>query len=389
MAHLIYIANVRMPSEKANAYQIMQMCEAFAQEGQQVRLIVPRRRNDQPELQHVDDVWEYYGIEPVFDMVRLPCIDLIWLLNNRIAFWLQTLTFILALWGWLIINRVGLVFTRDPLVMTALLWRFPRAKLIYEVHHKFRSERGKRLQGWLMQRVGVVVSLTHAMANQLIAMGADPDCVMVAHDGIRLERFTDVPSREATRQQIGIAPHAFVVCYAGRLHTMNMGKGLDVLVQAADPETIFLLVGGPVAHVAALRDLWQERGLPAGHFVAVGSVPPVEVPRYLVAADVCVITSPRNEFFAHETSPMKLFEYMMAGRAIIASDLPSTREVVRHQKSAYLIPPSDVGALVDALNLLRHNAALRENLGSQAKQDVKAYTWQARAARILRAAGVR
>jgi glycosyltransferase involved in cell wall biosynthesis len=144
---------------------------------------------------------------------------------------------------------------------------------------------------------------------------------------------------------------------------------------------VFLLVGGPEEHVEALRAHWK---LPPEDFVAVGTVPPVEVPRYLVAADVCLITSPQNEFFANETSPMKLFEYMMAGRAIIASDLPSTREVVRHGESAYLVPPSDGEALAEALRVLRDDVTLRRKLGVQAAQDALQYTWQARAERILR-----
>ena len=109
----------------------------------------------------------------------------------------------------------------------------------------------------------------------------------------------------------------------------------------------------------------------------------MDVPRYLMAADVCLITSPQNEFFANETSPMKLFEYMMAGRTIIASDLPSTREVVSHGESAFLVPPSDVAALAEALRTLRDDVDLRRKLGAQAAQDALQYTWQARAERIL------
>jgi glycosyltransferase involved in cell wall biosynthesis len=164
---------------------------------------------------------------------------------------------------------------------------------------------------------------------------------------------------------------------------MGMGKGLDVFVQAADPDTVFLLVGGPTEQVEALRNMWVTRGLPAAHFIAVGTVPPTEVPHYLAAADVCLITSPRNEFFANETSPMKLFEYMRAGKAIIASELPSTCEVVEHGHSAYLIPPSDVEALRQALQTLKRDEALRHRLGHQAAVDVMEYTWENRAHRIL------
>lgn len=388
MSRLIYIANVRMPSEKAHSYQIAQMCEAFAQVGQNVTLVVPYRVNDQPELRGLREVWTYYDLERNFKLHRLPCLDLIWLLDNRFAFLLQTFSFMIALLFWLPFQRPDKLFSRDPLIVAVLSLLGGRHKLIYEVHHKFRSARGLRFQAWLLRRVGRVVALTGALAAQLENMGARD--VIVAHDGLRLERFRDTSAIAANDLGLNIPQGAFVTCYAGRLHTMEMGKGLDVFVSAAAlcPESIiFLLVGGPSEGVEALRAQWLKLGLAAEHFIAVGTVPPTRIPQYLALSDVCLITSPHNEFFAHETSPMKLFEYMGAGRAIIATDLPSTREVVQHGVSAYLVPPSDPAALAQALQTLRADPALRAKLGKNARESVKSYTWQARAQLILNPKG--
>jgi glycosyltransferase involved in cell wall biosynthesis len=383
MSRLLYIANARFPSEKANGYQMVQMCEAFALAGEQVRLVIPRRVNTERDLQAINDVWGYYGVRRNFEIVRIPCLDLIWLVDSKIAFFLQTLTFIVGLLLWLPFQKYERIFSRDHFVIAILSLVVPRHRLIYEVHNKFRSARGQKLQAWLLRRVGKVVSLTGMMARQLEAMGAKD--VIVAHDGIRLERFENIPNLSQVRLGLSISGSAFVACYAGRLHTMNMSKGLDVFVEAVAGvrDVVFLLVGGPAEQVESLRRQWVSQGLPEKDFIAVGSVPPTDVPRYLAAADVCLITSPRNEFFANETSPMKLFEYMAAGKAIIASDLPSTREVVRHGESAYLVPPSDVDALADALRTLRDDPALRQKLGEMAKQVVVKYTWLARAQHIL------
>ncbi|MFP4322090.1 MAG: glycosyltransferase [Anaerolineales bacterium] len=383
MTHLLYIANARMPSEKAHSYQMAQMCEAFALVGADVTLVVPRRHNTDPELRGIQDIWGYYGVRRNFRLVRLPCLDLIWLLDNRAAFLLQNLTFSASLLIWLAFQRYDLLFSRDPFVMAILALFTLRHKRIYEVHNKFRSGRGLRLQRWLLRRSGRVVALTGALAAQLETLGAR--AVIVAHDGIRPERFANIPSLSQIRLGLNLPEARFVACYAGRLHSMNLSKGLDVFVEAAARvgDVVFLLVGGPVEHVETLRAQWHALGLPPEDFVAVGSVPPTDVPRYLAAADVCLITSPENEFFAYETSPMKLFEYMMAGRAIIASDLPSTREVVQHQVSAYLVPPSDVAALAGAIEHLRADADLRARLGAAAAQAAQTYTWTARARHIL------
>jgi glycosyltransferase involved in cell wall biosynthesis len=384
MSHLIYIANARMPTEKAHGYQIVQMCEALALAGQQVTLVLPQRRNDQPDLQGIHDPWAYYSVRRNFQIRYLPCLDLIWLLDNRPAFWLQTLTFILSLLVWLPWQRYQYLFSRDPFIVAVLsLWQPTR--LIYEVHHKLRSRWGIALQRWLVGRVGLVVALTGTLAQQLQSLEATR--IISAHDGVRPERFANVPSQAQARTQLSLPPESFIACYAGRLHTMEMGKGLDVLVEAAQwvPDLYFLLVGGPAQHVTALQQQWVKLGLPPDHFIAVGTVPPDHIPPYLAAADVCLITSPQNEFFANETSPMKLFEYMLAGKAIIASDLPSTREVVQHGHSAYLIPPSDPQGLAQALQTLHADPALRQRLGATAHQAALGYTWEARARHILAA----
>jgi glycosyltransferase involved in cell wall biosynthesis len=95
---------------------------------------------------------------------------------------------------------------------------------------------------------------------------------------------------------------------------------------------------------------------------------------------------PWTEHFAHYASPLKLFEYMASGRAVIASDLPSTAEIVEDGVNGLLYPPGDVQALAAALKRLHEDAALRERLGKAGReQALGQFTWKARARRILAA----
>jgi len=67
-----YITNVRLPTEKAHGYQIMKMCEAFSQQGQEVVLIVPKRKN------FIDEgPFDFYSVERSFIILQLPVLDLI------------------------------------------------------------------------------------------------------------------------------------------------------------------------------------------------------------------------------------------------------------------------------------------------------------------------
>lgn len=382
---LIYLSNNRLPTEKAHGLQIVQMCEALADAGYAVTLVAPRRFNTR-DLRGVRSLWDHYGVRRNFAFTRLPCLDLFPLFpRHAVAFLTQTLTYLLAILVWLPFRRADLLYTRDLFIGAALALLRPRTLLIYEVHQVHHSRLGRRLQGLLARRAHVV-AITGHLAEHMRTLGARR--VLVAHDGFRAARFASLPSREEARAACGLPQDAFVIGYIGRLHTMDMPKGLDTLVEAialaaqdGGPSDL-LLVGGPPEGVEAVRRQWIALRLSPERLHAVGQVPAAEVPRYLAALDVGALPLPWTEHFAYHASALKLFEYMAAGCAVLASDLPSTAEVVRDGETALLVPPGDSAALAAAIRRLRDDPALRERLGAAARREAQHYTWDARAARI-------
>ncbi len=382
---LFYLAPVRMPTEKAHGLQIVQMCEAFALAGYDVTLIVPRRLNT-PALRGVQDIWAHYGVRRNFALVRLPCLDLFRFFPAHPISQLTVIaTYLLALLVWLMGRRVDVLYTRDPWVGLAMHLFRPRTPLVYEVHRLSGSRWGQKLQNFVLRRA-LVVSITGHMAEQARKCGARH--VLTEHDGYRAERFAEMPSRAEARSALGIAPNAFVVGYVGRLHTMGLSKGVDTLIdgiaQAAQNgvEAELLLVGGPQEGVELARRQWQALGLPAERLHTVGTVPAEDVPRYLAALDVGAMLLPWTEHFAYYASALKLFEYLAAGCAVLASDLPSTAEVVRDGETALLVPPGDVAAVAEALHRLYNDPALCQKLAENARALAPHYTWEARARRI-------
>jgi glycosyltransferase involved in cell wall biosynthesis len=86
---------------------------------------------------------------------------------------------------------------------------------------------------------------------------------------------------------------------------------------------------------------------------------------------------------AEFTSPIKLFEYMASRRPIVATSLPSIKEILKDGSNALLVGPDDVDLLVKGIKRVLEDHALAEKLAAQAGSDVKKYTWEKRVKRIL------
>ena len=114
-----------------------------------------------------------------------------------------------------------------------------------------------------------------------------------------------------------------------------------------------------------------------------GHVPQPEVARELARARVVAVPVRRTEMTLRHTSPLKAFEAMAAGRLILASDLPSSREFLRHGENAWLVAPDDAGAIADGLTRLLGDDALSERLARTAFVDAVSFSWDARARRLL------
>ena len=391
MPKLLYISLMRLPTEKAHGLQIMQNCEAFADAGCEVTLWVARRWNTR-ELRAVADPFAFYGVRANFQIRRIPCIDIFPLFpaesaGARLAFYLLLLSYVFICAILLLFTRADIYYSRDELVL-ALLSRFKqRSRLAYEAHQFPQSGRGAALQAQVVARVGSVIAITPRLREDLIRQrGADPARVIVAHDGIRRARFANLPDQAAARGQIGWSQDAFIVGYVGRLHTIGMDKGVGTLIDAlASVEGAGLaLVGGPDDMAMALRARWLALGLPPERFLYAGQVAPEDVPRFLHAFDVCAMPHPPTVQFSRYTSPLKLFEYMAAGRAIVASDLPAWSDVVADGETALLVPPDDTAAWTLAIDRLRADGDLRMRLGACAREEaLEQHTWDVRAGRIL------
>ncbi len=347
---IAYVANVRIPTEKAHGLQIMQMCRAFAAAGHEVTLVVPKRKNPIR-----DDAWTYYGFAPTFTIETVPSLDFIRYAKHlgNAALWLSAFFFGRAARPVLKRLAPDIVYSRDPY---AALWAPPGPKVVFEAHDYPRHDRWY-LPVW--KRYDRIVTVTKGLADRFSRAGVEASKLVVAHDAVDAARFASNGGRVEARRALKLPEDRFLVVYAGSLYPH---KGADDLVEAAAKlkgEAEVVLIGGAGADMARVKALAERLGAPARFD---GHVPHARVRDYLQAADVAVLPNRGgSDYDERYTSPMKLFEYLAAGKAIVASDLPAMREAL-DDSCAVFTPPRDPDALAGAILKLKREAALRERL---------------------------
>jgi glycosyltransferase involved in cell wall biosynthesis len=160
---------------------------------------------------------------------------------------------------------------------------------------------------------------------------------------------------------------------------------VDVVLQALAqvPHARGLIVGGHEREpdLERLRRLTGELGI-GERVTFTGLVEPGRVPELLARAFVLALPNPASAISTHFTSPLKLFEYMAAGRPIVASDLPSIREVLADGDTALLVAPGDAQALAAAIRRLDEDRTLAAELAGRALARSRDYSWSRRAERL-------
>lgn len=394
---LIYVANARIPSEKAHPYQILKMCEAFVKNGMDVELVVPFRVQTSKQMRAIKDVWQYYGIEEKFKIITLPSFDLIFVGSHLprwieyLFFYLQAGTFYVFAILYSLLRKAEIIYSRDPQFLFVLSFIKPRwrPRMYYEAHTFPGSRAGRRLRSWVSKGIGGLIVITNKLKELYIGLGVPEDKILVAPDGVDLTKFAISMSRDQARRELGLPLDKRIIGYVGRFHTMEMRKGLDTMIKALRilkeggfDNIILCFVGGPLEMGPFYLDLAREERIEQKDLIFVNHVPPGKVPLYLRCFDICAMPFPWMEHFAYYASPLKLFEYMASKTPIVATDLPSTREILRDGENAVLVEPDDPKALAEGIERTLSDAELAARIGRQAREDVRQYTWEKRAVNI-------
>lgn len=376
----IYIANARIPTEKAHGIQIMNMCEAFAVNGLKVELVVPARSNKIKK-----DPFDYYGVKRIFKIKKLPVIDFIWL-NLPFAFILETITFTISVFFYLLFQRNYILYTRGEMIL-GLRPFLTKWLTFWETHIKPDNILSYQK---LFKNISGFITVTEYYKKELIEKYKVPaERILRCPDGVDLEKFDIKITREEARRKLNLPLDKKTILYTG---SFMPWKGTDIFLEISGflPNDVLLVLvaSGEKEDIEKFKKsinashTKRSYGVGVNNFLFLEHRPYQEIPYYLKAADLLILTGTKeSEISLHYTSPLKLFEYMASDRPILSADIDSFREIL-DEHNAFFYEANNFKDLAMQINNILNNYHLAEQKAKQALEDVQNFTWQKRAEKI-------
>ncbi len=361
---------------KAREIQTIHTCHALARQGCEVVLGAAYKPGVSGET-----ILEYFRLKP------LPNLKFVFLprylhFTKDFVVSFQTL-FLHRLREYLLKSRathkIDVIYTRHLKVAEFCLKQPFGIPLIFESHEVFSlgqvdsPEKFKRLfeqEKYVYSHVKGLVTISNHLKDYLQAHFPIHCPILRASDGVDMELFGSFNADH-------VDPN--LIIYTGSLFGW---KGVDTVIKAMRylPEQYLWIYGGNPREISvkqSLADRWKVRS----RCFFKGYVSRTELAEPLAKAYIGVLPNHREEISERFTSPLKLFEYMAAGKVIVASDLPSIREILDDRK-AYLCPPSSPRSLAETIHLVYQKPDIARSRIAESKSAAHHFSWNCRAETI-------
>lgn len=369
-----YISSSIIPSRTANSIHVMKVCQAFSELGHEVTLLAPDVKDNYEK--DITDVYEFYGTSNIFNIAKLP-----WLT------YLKGTSLFYGFFAALKSHRMNadLVFCRD--FHGAFFASLMGKKVVYESHTPICDSNAKGLKPSMFRNMiskknfKNLVVITHSLKAYYLANFPQlKGKIIVAADGADPIAPDTEPfdfKNDKNRMQVG---------YVGHLYP---GRGVDIIIELASmcDWADFHIIGGQESDINHWKALSNDLSNVTFH----GFVSPSEAERMRMGCEVLlapyqssVAVSGGGGNTVKWMSPLKVFEYMAAGKAILSSDIPVLHEVLQDKKNSLLCIADQPVDWAEKLITLRDDPVLKNTLGESALKDfVSSYSWYSRVNNIM------
>ncbi len=376
---LLYIHTGRVEEHKANTIQVVQMCSSFASLGVETVLAVNSYLGNQATEAAKCRIRELAGKSHLPFHVRV-------FRGSRLLGRFRSIGCIKPVHNLCRELQHDIVFVRDPVLMPFL--KPAVGPFVFESHNSIPPLMAGGLGYWWQKRIveyarnpkmALFVAISNALANWWKDRGVPFEKILAAHDAVDPTMFQEHLQPAEARKCLGLSENRRTVVYAGSLYS---DRSIPDILRLADrrKDALFVIVGGPDSHKRRYEA--KARKLRLDNVIFVGQVPFRQVPLYLAAADVLLMLWSSRVPTIRYCSPLKIFEYMAAGRTIVGHRFPTVEEVLEHRREALLADPENFQELAQVLSdaLDRPDPQMATRAREKA---ISLYTWQERCRQIL------
>lgn len=215
-----------------------------------------------------------------------------------------------------------------------------------------------------------------------------PVTTCVSPNAVREELFANMPDRESARASLCLPADRLTVTYVG---SMGCDRGVDLMLEAArrvggrtQQRVLWLFVGGEASQIEDWRRVARDHRLEPDTYFFAGFRPQSELPLWYAASDILCAPYGTRVSTRDVMSPMKLFEYLAAGRVIVAPDIPAVCDVVGHGDEAYLVEPDSAGAIAEAVLTIEREPRRFAGMAESARARGMRATWKNKSEDLLR-----
>jgi glycosyltransferase involved in cell wall biosynthesis len=357
-----------LPIKKARGVQVVNITQALARQGCQVDLIHSGTDNQA--------IYSHYGLKPTngfnpvsitrtFKFVGLQ-IKSNKIFNKKLSYYIHHLD-----------KKPDLIIARHLKTAYYLLRHHPDIPLLYDAHEIFvasttnPANKNKliKLESYTLNHATSLTAISEALADDIRQTYDIRKPIHIVRTA------TTVPASMPTKDWSQAGQH---IIYTGSLYGW---KGVDDIIRAAkhlEDDIKIKIIGGEQQQIEALK---KELGPHQDKFVFIPFLPHEKIQEHL--SEACIAILPNNPGSVSQwTSPLKLFEYLANGCAIISTDIPTIREIISESEALFYTSgsPEELAARIQEYTAKPEQT---KATGKHNYQLAEKHSWDARAKQIL------
>lgn len=385
MTHIFYLTRAKLLSERAHMHNIVKTCE-FLGNTDKVKISLVDCDEALKSPKSIADFFKFHNVRKKFEVISLDS------LANRFKFrgirffaWLEVfftnLTLIRFLFGRR--KKIDTIYYRDHLLFPTVFFAkyFLGKPLFFESHYIWNKWRGQILTNFAIKISDGVIAISEALTKRLKKYNKNIITVFCAALEFPLPEVYD---KKKIREKLKLPVNKIIIGYTGNMSVTGLGEtyGVEEVVKSLEhlsSDFVFVGVGDKIGEAQFLVELAEKRGLDKRVMILPWCERKV-IPDYLAAFDILVIPKAGG---APGNVPTKMYEYLAAGKPIVACATEAILEVMHDRKNCLVASSNSSKELAEKIKEIFSDKSLQEKLIKKAKEDSKVYTWENRGKLIL------